>query len=298
MLTFIEENVILILSFTLTVLSSIILICSTKNGGISNLIGDRSHFSQREVGSFFKYLLLKRGFFKRIFSTAIVIMFACTYLVVLKNMGFSIWAVVLLFLPLALFSAILAEIFLVIVSFLLKRLLHLERREFNIIYSYVLMQFILLGVYSYFSSKNFASNGVFALAVANLLFCYLLASVGLYLLLKEASEIDTKLTLKSVWKSAFLQIVLFLFILTFLGWFGYLHNPSSYQTPDGNFSFFAAFYHVAVTFGTVGYGDIIPLTTYTRFVSILTVFTSVVSITVMLSAVLSLSGRLLNRKNG
>ena len=99
MLTFIEENVILILSFTLTVLSSIILICSTKNGGISNLIGDRSHFSQREVGSFFKYLLLKRGFFKRIFSTAIVIMFACTYLVVLKNMGFSIWAVVLLFLP-------------------------------------------------------------------------------------------------------------------------------------------------------------------------------------------------------
>lgn len=297
MLTFIEENVVLILSATLTFLSAIILVCSAQKGGLSNLIGDRISFCKEEIGCFFKRLLLKKGFFKRILSTSLVIMFACTYLVVLKNIGFSIWAVILLFLPLALFSAILVEIFLVIVSFLLGRLLHLERKEFNIIYSYVLMQFILLGVYSCFSSENFVNDGVFVLAVINLLFCYLLAAVGLYLLLKEASEIDTNLTLKSVWKSAFLQIVLFLIILTFLGWFGYLHNPSSYQTPDGNFSFFAAFYHIAVTFGTVGYGDIIPLTNYTRFVSVLTVFTSVVSITVMLSAVLSLSGRILNRKN-
>lgn len=294
---FVEENVVLILSATLTFLSAIILVCSAKKGGISSLIDDRVPFGKRETGCFFKRLLLKKGLFKRIFSTVLVIVFGCTYLVGLKDMGFPIWAVLLLFLPLALISAILVEVFLIIVSFLLKSLLHLERREFNIIYSYLLMQFILLGIFACFSSENFASNGVFALAVVNLLFCYLLAAVGLYLLLKEASEIDSKLTVKSVWKSAFLQIILFLIILTFLGWFGYLHNPFSYQTPDGSFSFFAAFYYIAVTFGTVGYGDIIPLTAYTRFVSILTVFTSVLSITVMLSAVLSLSGRILNRKN-
>lgn len=61
-------------------------------------------------------------------------------------------------------------------------------------------------------------------------------------------------------------------------------NPSSFSNVDGLFSMF---YYTMITFSTIGYGDIVPLTIPARIVAITISLTSVICITIFLSSVLS-----------
>lgn len=294
MLQFIGENIVLILCSLSTVLGCMILIFGA--GSLANAGGEGTISWKVFPFDFRRMMFGPRGIWRRIFLLSLVMLFAGAYWIGLQRLPIPVWAACLLVLPFTAVTVVAVELFLFFGSLLLRRWLHIEQKQFNLLYSFSLMQLFLLGIFLCISGQNLVDRRAFLLAVFNLLFCYLLAVIGLYLLLKEASAKDTTLTLRSVWKSALLQIILFLVILTFLSYFGFLHNPDSYQTPDGTFSLGAAFYHVTVTFGTVGYGDIIPLSGYTRAVSVLTVFASILSLTVMLSAVLSLSGQFLRNQ--
>lgn len=298
MLRWIEENVVLVLCTLLAIISGVTMISNEKNLKLVRMASGELPENGKFVADSVKQLWQRpKGAFHRILLVCLVFLFACIYFIGLHSTRLPDWAAIFLFLPLTVLSAVLVEVFLCAVSFLLRKLLRMERVQFNLLYSFVLMQLFFIGIFAVFSGEHLTDDLVFWLSVCNLLFCYFMAAKGLYLLLKEASDPITTLTLRSVWKAAFLQIILFLLVLTFLSYFGFVHNPTSYQTVDGQYSFWTAFYYITVTFGTVGYGDIIPLTGYTRFVAVLTVFTSILAITVMLSVVLSLSGRLRKQKH-
>lgn len=73
-----------------------------------------------------------------------------------------------------------------------------------------------------------------------------------------------------------------LFSMLFIG-AGIVHsidtlNPHSYQSPNEEFDFFTAFYYMIVTSSTLGYGDIYPVTTLSRMVSVVLVMSMVLII--------------------
>lgn len=63
--------------------------------------------------------------------------------------------------------------------------------------------------------------------------------------------------------------------------------PGSYSNNPSNFDLF---YYTIITFTTVGYGDIVPLTTEAKVVAIIISITSVICLTVFLSNVITGSG--------
>ena len=64
-------------------------------------------------------------------------------------------------------------------------------------------------------------------------------------------------------------------------------SPSAYT---GNQSYFDLFYYTIITFTTVGYGDIVPLSIAAKIMSIVIAITSVICLTIFLSSVLSYKG--------
>lgn len=61
-------------------------------------------------------------------------------------------------------------------------------------------------------------------------------------------------------------------------------DPSSFSNINGLFSMF---YYTIITFSTIGYGDIVPLTIAARTIAIIISITSIICITIFLSSVLS-----------
>lgn len=64
-------------------------------------------------------------------------------------------------------------------------------------------------------------------------------------------------------------------------------SPSAYT---GNQTYFDLFYYTIITFTTVGYGDIAPLSMAAKIMSIVIAITSVICLTIFLSSVLSYKG--------
>ena len=94
----------------------------------------------------------------------------------------------------------------------------------------------------------------------------------------------TTFTHHNLWKVALTLCTEFLLELTFLCYSGACYFEHAYNIP---ITLFDAFYFVTISFGTIGYGDIIPLCTFSKAVSILITFTSITCIGVMLSSFLS-----------
>ena len=68
--------------------------------------------------------------------------------------------------------------------------------------------------------------------------------------------------------------------LTFFCYLGSLYFPDAYST---QVNLFDLFYYTVITFGTVGYGDIIPTTIYTKLMAMVTTITSIACIGIMLT---------------
>ncbi len=64
-------------------------------------------------------------------------------------------------------------------------------------------------------------------------------------------------------------------------------NSADINSYTGNPNNFDLFYYTIITFTTIGYGDIVPVTVLAKIMSIIISTTSVVCITIFLSSVLS-----------
>lgn len=251
----------------------------------------------------FRLLFPRNGVLRKLFSACVMAVFISASFWMLHQLLLPLWMVIVLFLPVALLFLILFYIALILLTKLLRKLVNCGNRQATLCLSFCAIQLVLLFVSEYQNFMLLQTAIGFWLMVANLLFCYTILVRILLLILEESAKQTTDLTLKNIWKLAFLEILFFLLILTMLSYAAWLNSATSYQTPDGNFGFGAAFYHVVVTFGTVGYGDIVPISWFARAVSVLTVFTSIGCLTIMISSVMSLArkaqptGHILKDKN-
>ena len=104
------------------------------------------------------------------------------------------------------------------------------------------------------------------------------------MVLKETLHQTTTFTHHNLWKVALTLCTEFLLELTFFCYSGACYFEQAYNVP---LTLFDAFYFVTISFGTIGYGDIVPECSFSKAISILITFTSITCIGVMLSSFLS-----------
>ncbi|RDY26876.1 two pore domain potassium channel family protein [Romboutsia weinsteinii] len=153
----------------------------------------------------------------------------------------------------------------------------------------LLLSYFLLSVYFtvfLFDPKQF--EGIHIIALAGLLISYILNLKVLIRLIKNPVHIKSKhgdnntasrITIISV--LLLIMVILNLFLATCL--INQIY-PGSFSNVSNNFDLF---YYTIITFTTVGYGDIIPVTVPAKLIGIIISTTSVICITIFLSSVLS-----------
>lgn len=284
------RSCLLILSTFISLLAVCAAFRSKKNPAMLKLEKAKIVWNMKSlIAVLFRLLFPKRGVFRKLFSVCIVAVFAGASFWMLQQFFLPWWIAAILCVLITLLCLVVFYVSLIALSKLLWSLLNCGNHKITLFLSFAALQLVLLFVSEY---KNFAllqNEAGFWLMAGNLLFCYSILVRGLLLILRESVRQTTEVTFKNIWKFACLEILFFLLTLTMLSYAAWLHLPSVYQTADGRFGFGAAFYHVVVTFGTVGYGDIVPVSWFTRAVSVLTVFTSIGCLTIMISSVMSLS---------
>ena len=82
-------------------------------------------------------------------------------------------------------------------------------------------------------------------------------------------------------------ILMLMMILLYLFLGVYFINSSQGETYTENENNFDLFYYMIITFTTIGYGDVIPVSMLAKIMSIVISVTSVICLTVFLSSVLS-----------
>ncbi|MGX4599224.1 potassium channel family protein [Faecalimicrobium sp. JNUCC 81] len=151
----------------------------------------------------------------------------------------------------------------------------------------LLLSYFILSVYfTVFLFDPIQFKGIHVIALIGLVISYIVNLKILIKLIKNPMHIRNKnkniissITIISI--LLLFMIILNLFLATCL--INQIY-PESFSNVSSNFDLF---YYTIVTFTTVGYGDIIPLTVPAKLISIITSITSVICITIFLSSVLS-----------
>ena len=230
-------------------------------------------------------VLLRAHRHKRHLFLTLNFVFICLFCLVtflyLRQTQSLAWAVAL-FLPLALLCMHALYYLLWICTYLVHAGIDVGNKKFNLMFSLTTIELLL--IYLALPAAGRISGGTFGLVLFNLFLCYSLTAMAMKMVLKETLRQTTTFTHHNLWKVALTLLTEFLFELTFFCYSGACYFAQAYSVPV---SLFDAFYFVVISFGTTGYGDIVPRCAYSKLVSILITFTSMTCIGIMFSSFLS-----------
>lgn len=278
MFDFISENFILCITAVYVVLSFIL---SAKLSRLDAKSIDRYGKSIMEMPFKARVEILFRGKLIKIVYAATVLIFIAVLICRLEQLV-GVYAAAALSIICSLLLAFLFLGLILVISALLRRLVSVNSASLNVMFSSVILILAMIGVNMMLCDEQKTAG--FLLTAVCLVCCYVMMLFVLLLVLRETNDEASSLTLKNIWKSAFLTIVLFLFNLSLMSGCFYLHNPASFKGVE--YGLFDMLYYTVITFATVGYGDITPTGLGAKAVSVLTVFTSILCITVLLSEII------------
>ena len=220
----------------------------------------------------------------RICYVVTVIIFSAVIYCKLENIMPIVWALVVAILSSVIIAFAFIELILAI-SAVLRKLIAVNSILLNVMFSSVIIMLVL--VYSDMMLAQGFDKLDFILSFLCLSICYISMVVILINILKEANDENSRLTVRNIWKSACLTIILFLFVLALMSMSCQLYDSNSFKGTNGGLV--DMLYYTVITFATVGYGDITPVSIMAKGISILTVVTYILSITVLLSEIVGLN---------
>lgn len=280
MIDFISDNFILCIT-AVYVLLGMIMSIKLKNSDMKSV--DKYGKSFAEIPFSIRHRILLNGKWIKIQCAITVVMIYAVMLVRLNEI-FTLPFAILIALPV---SFLLAFVFfegILFVSAFVRRLISVNSASLNVMFSSII--FILAALSFYFTTREGLNFYQFLLSQICLGCCYVMMLFVLILVLKEANSGDSLLTFRNIWKSAFLTIMLFIIVLSLMSYCCLMHNANAF---DGvKYGITDIFYYTAITFATVGYGDIVPVSLSAKAISVLTVITSILCITVLLSEIAGL----------
>lgn len=183
------------------------------------------------------------------------------------------------------FTALIFIELILAVSAILRKLIAVNSVLLNVLFSSVIIMLVL--IYTNMKLAQSFGKAEFLLSIFCLSICYIAMVVVLLKLLNEANDENSRLTVKNIWKSAMLTILLFIMVLALMSLSCYMYDSNSFKGTDGGI--IDMIYYTVITFATVGYGDITPVGVVAKSISILTVITYILSITVLLSEIVGLN---------
>lgn len=167
------------------------------------------------------------------------------------------------------------------ISALLRNIIAVNSAVLNVLFSSVIINIAILCM-DYFTSYKM-TFAMFVFAQICLMCCYVMMLLCLVMVLKEASDEDSRLTIRNIWKSAVLVIALFWIILSLMSGYCFKYDSQAFKGVENGF--LDMVYFTAVTFSTVGYGDVVPCNSATKLISILCIITSILCISILLSGI-------------
>lgn len=156
-----------------------------------------------------------------------------------------------------------------------------------------LLSYFITSVYIVFALlftdkiSKYALSGIIGIGV-----CYILNLKILFTIMKNPGSIRICEEDRSSFGRLLTAVILILIMIVSNLYLGViLTNSLEINAFSNNPSNFDLFYYTIVTFTTIGFGDIIPLTALAKFMAIIISITSVICLTVFLSSIFS------NRRN-
>ena len=281
MVNFISDNFINCIALMFAVLS---LVIGVKLRSIDEtLISVRKKdLAEMTVISRNKMLFDSRLF--RVIYLVTVIIFSAVVYCRLEHFLMPLLAVTVAIL-MSFFTALIFIELILAVSAILRKLIAVNSVLLNVLFSSVIIMLVL--IYTNMKLAQSFGKAEFLLSIFCLSICYIAMVVVLLKLLNEANDENSRLTVKNIWKSAMLTILLFIMVLALMSLSCYMYDSNSFKGTDGGI--IDMIYYTVITFATVGYGDITPVGVVAKSISILTVITYILSITVLLSEIVGLN---------
>ena len=224
-------------------------------------------------------LLLKGKVIKISYLVSCVLFSIVIYTGFAQNLNFLLSlllsVVIAILITVAMFELVL------MISALLRNIIAVNSAVLNVLFSSVIINISILCI-DYFTSYEM-TFAMFLFAQICLVFCYVMMLLCLVMVLKEASDEDSRLTIRNIWKSAVLVIALFWIILSLMSGYCFIYDSQAFKGVENGF--LDMVYFTAVTFSTVGYGDVVPCNSATKLISILCIITSILCISILLSGI-------------
>ena len=280
---FISDNFILCITAVYVLLG---MIMSIKLKSSDMKIVDKYGKSFAEIPFRIRHRILLNGKWIKI-QYAITVVLIYAVMLVRLNEIFPLPLAALAALPTSLLLAFVFFEGILFVSAFVRKLISVNSASLNVMFSSII--FILASLCTYFTTREKLDFCQFILSQICLGCCYVMMLFVLILILKEANSGDSLLTFRNIWKSAFLTIMLFIVVLSLMSYCCLMHNANAFAGVE--YGLADIFYYTAITFATVGYGDIVPVSLAAKSVSVLTVITNILCITVLLSEIAGLKKR-------